>query len=250
MLIGHLHLLWWWSLEYAPDGNLSDFDSFEIADAAGWDGDPDTFIEHLVDCGPGDKPGFLERNGEYGAPDESMIGNLVIHDWWDYAGKLIAKRQADAERKRKGRAKAENETSQDRPTDVQRTSNGRHPDVAGTVPYRTVHTEPDARATARSILLENGLTAEQVNRSYELHPETPVDELPSLAESCFAWHRDRRKKIKSPYQTWLNWLRKDREFRAREQEKRGSPPKPSSFITDDDWETYINQEIEESLKGG
>jgi hypothetical protein len=31
--IGHLHLLWWWALTYADDGDLSGYDPDVIADA-------------------------------------------------------------------------------------------------------------------------------------------------------------------------------------------------------------------------
>jgi hypothetical protein len=36
--IGHLHLLWWWALEYAPDGNLAVFSDEEVAQACCWEG--------------------------------------------------------------------------------------------------------------------------------------------------------------------------------------------------------------------
>jgi len=86
--IGHLHCLWWWALDYAVTGDLSPYDSEDIADAAMWEGDPQEFIEALLTCGPGGRPGFLERG-----PD----GRLRLHDWHDYAGRLINTRQASAE---------------------------------------------------------------------------------------------------------------------------------------------------------
>lgn len=93
--IGHLHALWWWCLSYADDGDLSFFDDGEIADAAGWDGDVSDFARALVSAG------WLEV-------DRS------VHDWHDYAGKLIERRKADALRKKAGK-----------PTEVPRSSNGR-----------------------------------------------------------------------------------------------------------------------------
>ena len=61
--------------------------------------------------------------------------DMTLHDWSDYAGKLIDKRKSDAERKRVTRF-----VKGGRPTDVQRTSNGCPADVQRnrTVPYRTV----------------------------------------------------------------------------------------------------------------
>lgn len=82
-MMGHLHLLWHWCLEYADDGDLSPYDADDIADAVMWEGEPDTLIDALLNCGPGDKAGFLEE-GQHG---------LIVHDWMDYAGKLVAKRE-------------------------------------------------------------------------------------------------------------------------------------------------------------
>ena len=60
-LVGHLHFLWWWCLEYAQNGDLSRFDVSDIADAAGWEGDAGKFVMALINCGPGDSIGFLEQ---------------------------------------------------------------------------------------------------------------------------------------------------------------------------------------------
>jgi len=89
-VIGHLHFLWWWAIDHAPDGDLSDYDFEEIIDAAGWTGKQD-WITAMLECGKTDAPGFLEHTTD---------GNLVIHDWWQYAGKLITKREQNAERVR------------------------------------------------------------------------------------------------------------------------------------------------------
>ena len=106
--IGHLHLFWWWAMEYAQDGDLSHCDPDDIAIAADWPGDAQHFVNTLVEVG------FI---------DLSENGVLSIHDWQDYAGKLIAKRAADAERKRKERSKQDvQRTSNGNPTDVQRMS--------------------------------------------------------------------------------------------------------------------------------
>src|SRR5690606_1749982 len=86
--IGHRHLLWWWALDYAMDGDLSKYDAADIADAAQWDGDPDEFLAALMECGVGGGAGFVERTDD---------GELLLHDWWDYAGKLIQQRTAYSE---------------------------------------------------------------------------------------------------------------------------------------------------------
>jgi len=106
--IGHLHLFWWWAMEYAQDGDLSHCDPEDIAIAADWPGDERQFVESLIEAG------FIDRNED---------GTLSIHDWHDYAGKLLEKRAADAERKRRERQKKDAPKPSDGcPTDVMRTS--------------------------------------------------------------------------------------------------------------------------------
>lgn len=121
--IGHLHLLWWWSMDNTPDGNLSQLEPEDIADEMMWEGNADVLIRGLVDSG------FVDE----------FEGKLVIHDFYDYVGKLVDKRKADAERKRIERSKSKVNT-----LDVQRMSIGQvlddPSDGAGnsTVPNSTV----------------------------------------------------------------------------------------------------------------
>jgi len=112
--IGHLHCLWWWALDYAQDGDLSQYEADEIADGAEWQGEPIAFLEALELCG--------------------FVTDKAIHDWQDYAGRLIEKRAADAARKRAARRK----DKQPQSTDVHRTSAGHPRDGARTVPNLTV----------------------------------------------------------------------------------------------------------------
>ncbi|RPH31427.1 hypothetical protein EHM92_09060 [bacterium] len=132
-VIGHLHILWHWALSYAQDGDLTDFSNADIALAARWEGDPDLFVKSLTDCRLGNgRAGFLEV----------VDGRTMIHDWWDYAGKLIDKRKTDALRKRASRL-----------SDVHKMSAGHPAEGAGTVPTvpteqnstnNTNNTQPDA----------------------------------------------------------------------------------------------------------
>lgn len=85
--VGHLHCFWWWALDHAQDGNLNKYDVYDIADAAAWNGDAEIFVNGMVDAG------FIRKENS----------EIVIHDWMDYAGRLIERRQKDAERKRKER---------------------------------------------------------------------------------------------------------------------------------------------------
>lgn len=120
--IGHLHLVWWWAMDYAPGGDLSRWDDEDIAIAAMWEGDPAAFVGALTECG------FLD-------PERT------IHDWDEYAGKLIDRRAANAERMRNARAahnpSFKERTSGERAAHVQRTLRARVelPDRTG--PNRT-----------------------------------------------------------------------------------------------------------------
>lgn len=87
--IGHLHLLWWWALDnVGPDGDLGDITDEELAMAAQWDGDPHEFADALT------RSGFVDVHED---------GSRWLHDWWDYAGKLLDKRARDRERMRQAR---------------------------------------------------------------------------------------------------------------------------------------------------
>lgn len=89
--VGHLHFLWWWAMKFAQDGDLSRFEADEIAEAAGWEGEPEQFIRALIEAG--------------GRKDEGFLGeDLSLHDWGDYAQRLIERRRANAERMRDARA--------------------------------------------------------------------------------------------------------------------------------------------------
>jgi len=87
-LIGHIISFWLWSLDNSPSGSLDDVEPEIIAFAAQWDGDPVVFVDALT------KAGFLDDND----------GVLSIHDWWEYAGKLIGRRVQNRERMCNARA--------------------------------------------------------------------------------------------------------------------------------------------------
>lgn len=114
--VGHLCMLWLWALDNAQDGDLSSFLDSEISLISGWNKKPQDFVSALIQAG------FLDEDKQ-------------IHDWRDYAGRLIEKRKSDAERKRSIR-----KPSAQSPQGVRRTSEGQSADVAGnrTVPNRTV----------------------------------------------------------------------------------------------------------------
>lgn len=86
MAVGLLHYLWWWALDNAPDGNLTGIDPADISAAAHWRGDPKLFTQALIAVR------FVDSN--------DATGNLLLHDWDDYAGRLTAARASAAQRNR------------------------------------------------------------------------------------------------------------------------------------------------------
>lgn len=87
--VGHLHLLWWWAVDYAENGDITRYKEF-VPFSAQWEGEPTEFTEALI------KHGWIDDDD----------GNLTIHDWVEYTGALIEIRQKDAERKRQSRQRA------------------------------------------------------------------------------------------------------------------------------------------------
>lgn len=81
--IGRLHLLWWWALDYAPNGDLSSYVVEDIAEAMMWEDGADHLIQSLITAG------FLD-----------IAPVLSIHHWPDYAGRILDRRAANATRQR------------------------------------------------------------------------------------------------------------------------------------------------------
>lgn len=133
--VGILQWLWWWALDYAPDGDISRFTDDDVEDGIDWTGAPGALMAALREAG------FIDEH--------------FIHDWDEYAGRLVAQREANRERKRVARAK--DVTSAGRPRDGQGT--GRAVTALPTQPTQpteqntTQPTEPSA-ASARFDLRE------------------------------------------------------------------------------------------------
>jgi len=104
---GLLHFVWWRTLTYAPSGDLSDFTDGQIARWADWDGDPGHLVSALKTAG-------------------FMDSTRTIHDWEEFAGRWIDRRNADADRKREARkAAAAGHTNGSAAPDVRAASAGR-----------------------------------------------------------------------------------------------------------------------------
>lgn len=89
-MIGTLVCLWLWALDNAQSGSLKGVSNRTIACVCGWpEKKAGKLVEALRDTG------WLDYD-----PDNDC---LVIHDWYDYAGKLMERRENDRKRKSKGK---------------------------------------------------------------------------------------------------------------------------------------------------
>jgi len=88
--VGLLQFLWWWALDYAADGQVAVADQQVVARACQWHGPPAKFWDALSEVG------FVE-------PSERPEA-WKIHDWMDYAGRLVERRAANAARMKAARA--------------------------------------------------------------------------------------------------------------------------------------------------
>jgi len=212
-VVGHLQYLWWWATDYAQEGDLSRFDPLDIAIGAEWEGNPDLFLDALI------RAGFVDR-------DEDG-GGLSIHDWHDYAGKLIERRAKNAERMRAARA----DTKPKRATHVQGTQRAR-----ATLPNTTKQnttkqntTEPNqtlGEESPKPSLRARAKTADGFERFYGEYPRKT-----GRADAERAW----RKLDPSPelqgeimaavarQQTWESW-------------QSGFIPHPATFLNGRRWE--------------
>jgi hypothetical protein len=165
--VGTLHLLWWWALDYAEDGDLTRYDALDIAIGADWDKNETEFVDSLVSAG------FLDRN-------ETA---LVIHDWHDYAGKLIERRERNAQRMRDARASYETDTNNERATHVQGTQRARAKLQNRTQPNSTVPTEPTK---------PNPSSDDDVKTKKKRRNPTDMPEDFTVTDEMRAWARERK----------------------------------------------------------
>lgn len=136
-LMGMLVSLWLWSLDNAPDGRLSGISEKMLARVMCW---PEKKASVLVKA-------LTEANWL-----EEQNGTLRIHDWHEYAGRLMERREKDRARKKKENSPKKQEASGNSagiPAEFQRQS----PENPA-LPYLTVpnHTVPNPTLPNHSIL--------------------------------------------------------------------------------------------------
>lgn len=85
-LVGHVSRLWCWAIDHAESGDLSHLDDSAIALAAGWPNGQQKFVAALHDAG--------------------LLVDRRIASWDEHAGRLLARRRQDRERRARQRADA------------------------------------------------------------------------------------------------------------------------------------------------
>lgn len=201
-VVGHLHYLWWWSVDYAQDGSLAKFESLDIAIGGDWAGEPDVFVQGLV------RAGFVD----------DADGVLSIHDWDQYIGRLLEARRRDAERKRNSRAAAE--MSAGCPPDVRVTAGVTVPNL--TVPNLTVpdstgpgdSADKPAPKSKRAAKLPADFEVTDRMRDWaygDAFTDTDIErETP-----CFVDHFTANGKAQLDWvAAWRNWMRRSRKYAA------------------------------------
>lgn len=216
-MIGHLCCFWLWALDNSNDGVLSQLRNATVALASRWQGDPDEFVNALI------ATNFLEKDGE----------NLIIHDWYDYAGRLLEQREANRERQRRYREKkkSDSENSNSDVTVTNTLCNG------ATVPNRTIpnHTIPNLKKEEQEILAvlqsvknypyDEPTDLECIRKLAADYPE--VDLLQEIKHWA-TWVIDKPLKKKGesrPRSQIRNWVRKAKEFQQRDRNKNTRRPK-------------------------
>ena len=72
--VGHLEFFWAFTAKKSPQGNIGKWPNGAIARSCHWDGDPDIFVNALVDA-------------RY--VDASKSHRLLVHDWKDHAPRWV-----------------------------------------------------------------------------------------------------------------------------------------------------------------
>lgn len=120
----HLLSLWLWALDYADNGDLKAFGAAEIAEAAEWRGEPEGFLSALQ--------------------ESRWMDEMSLHDWMDYAGRLVEQREANRKRMRDKRAEHVQRTNDERWSHVGGLPNQTNQPTNQTKPNQPDHRELEA----------------------------------------------------------------------------------------------------------
>lgn len=190
--VGYMVMLWLWAIDNAPNGDLGGIDPYDVADAAEWSGDPEKFMDALK------KSGFVDDD-------------MHIHDWDVYIGKLIDRREANAQRNREARAKKRAERSAGVSRSAAHDSNERITSVSrdiATVPNPTV---PNPTVPNLSPQTPHGGAGEEERRNPSVEEVKEYARLAGLevdADVFVAINSARgwRDSMDKPIRDWRMWL--------------------------------------------
>ncbi len=249
--IGHLHCLWWWSIDNAVDGRLDRHTPTIIADAAGWfeylnwwqsrGEDPPhdrakevlvrpsvnsgrfsplwgrfvpeagRFVTALLDCG------LLDGNltDEQLNNDLPLVG-ISIHDWLDFCGDLVRKRIEKNISKHRKSKELHKSISSGRKSPPQ---GRKSPPIEGrkspsTVPYRTVPYRTLSYSTVPVVLNTFCSVVEDKNFTDQLSKAYPNVLIDCEVEKMRAWLKANPSKARKK-----NWKRFVHGWISRQQKK-------------------------------
>ena len=237
-LLGHLISFWLWALDNAPSGSLAEVNNRTIARAAQWNDEPNKLVDALTSTQ------WLDIQED---------GNLMIHDWYDYAGKLIEQRESERERARQRRAAASKnqKLTAGRTTDVRKTSNGRTADSRQTSEEHTtdVRQTSDGRVD-KSIVDKSIVDSKDNNPPYPPSEKEPDEQERRFAEfwklypkkiakrsTRFAW-----KRINPDNELFEQIMRAVKEAKSSDQWKREEGryiPNPTTWLNQARWEDEL-----------
>jgi len=220
--VGHVVLFWLWALDNAPTGDLTDLSPRMIAAASQWGRRPEIFIEAMI------ASGFLARASDF---------TISIHNWQDYTGRLIQRRQADRERMRERRLSTEQTPNRSRTvqepspnssgTDEERSVAPNSTQPNSTVPNPTKNTVRRASA-ARTVVSGDDIlrrfTLEELAGIRQKYPALVLEE---EAAKCFLWWQEMGKPLKRPKGSFNNWMEKAEKIRLGDRNNgtgQGQPP--------------------------
>ncbi len=151
--IGILHYLWWWALDNAPDGDLTGIDKTDIIKICHLSGRRLVVNGRRTVAICKTSVVIWQSLVASGWIDQTVDGRFLLHNWGDYAGKLIARRRSNQLSQREHRERI-------RQHDVSLMSNLRQ---VSTVPNSTVPNSTKESSKERTTTTGDNNLAQIVN---------------------------------------------------------------------------------------
>lgn len=196
-LIGHLQTLWWWGLDNADiDGFLTVGTTPEMI-ATGAEipkRSAEKFVKTMV------KVGFIDEITEKKDGKTEKFTIYKLHDWYQYAGKLNAKREANRERMRDSRAKHVRHTNLAR--------------AGATVPNQTVPNQEEKEIQEKGVMAGRDDRIEFWKYVAELRAEFTDLDIDAQYEKFSLYWSEGDRKLKRPKLAFRNWLDKARQIQG------------------------------------